>query len=309
MRKTLTRQKLAVVVITIAKKRSSLALANVVGSSIGNILGAFSLGLLFHKGDPRFDKSSRLYSLALLLITTAVSVPLLFDHIPNGHILGIVLVVTFAIYVTSIAWTISRGIMAAPVGSDSDSDSESEEDSTSSDDEPGERTALVKRPAGQLRRPRPLLYHVGMLLLGFGAVLLSSFVLSNAAVAIVDAFGVSDILFGMVFLSIATTLPEKFIAAVSGAKGQIGITVANTVGSNIFLLTLCLGVALISTHGNFDAGSVSKGEIAWLWGSAAFMTANVWLAGGRTKLAGLLMLLAYAGFLAFEIVTRGNVAD
>ena len=302
---------LAVVVVTIAKKRSSLALANLVGSSIGNILGAFSLGLLFHKGNASFDKSSRLYSMALLIITTLVSVPLLFDRIPSGRPLGIVLTVAFAMYVISIAWTISRGVMNAPVlsDSDSDSDSDSEGGSDSSDDEPGERTVLVKRPAVQRKKPRTLLYHVTMLLLGFAAVLLSSFVLSNAAVAIIDAFGTSDILFGMVFLSIATTLPEKFIAAVSGSKGQIGITVANTVGSNIFILTLCLGVAFISTDGNFDAGSVSKGEVAWLWGSAAFMTATIWLAGGRTRLAGMIMLAGYAGFLIYEFMTRGELAD
>lgn len=244
------------------------------------------------------------------MITTLVSIPLLFDRIPSGQALGIILTVGFAIYVVSIAWTISRGVMAAPVGSDSDSDSDSDTGSDTSDDEqPGERTALVKRPVSQLRRPKPLLYHVGMLLLGFGAVLLSSYVLSNAAVAIIDAFGLSDILFGMIFLSIATTLPEKFIASVSGAKGQIGITVANTVGSNIFILTLCLGVAFISTKGNFDAGSVTKGEVAWLWGSAVIMTVTVWLGGGRTKLAGIVMLLAYLGFLAFEVITRGEIAD
>lgn len=246
--------------------------------------------------------------MALLIITTLVSIPLLFDHMPNGRALGIVLTVAFAVYIVSIAWTISRGVMTAPVLSDSDLDSDSDSDADTSDEEPGERTALVKRPANKLKRPRSLLYHIGRLLLGFAAVLLSSYVLSNAAVGIIDAFGVSDILFGMVFLSVATTLPEKFIAAVSGAKGQIDITVANTVGSNIFILTLCLGIAFTSTRGEFDAGSKTKGEVAWLWASAVTMTVTIWLAGKWTKQAGVVMLLGYVGFLAFEIVTRGDLA-
>jgi Ca2+/Na+ antiporter len=52
----------------------------------------------------------------------------------------------------------------------------------------------------------------------------------------------------------------------SGARGQSGILVANTVGSNIFLLTLCLGIVLLGADqpeqlrvvgGSLDLGVVS----------------------------------------------------
>ncbi len=81
-----------------------------------------------------------------------------------------------------------------------------------------------------------------MLAAGFVAILLSSHVLSKAATSLVDQHGISADLFGVVILSIATTTPEKFISALSGYKGHMGIMMAHTVGSNIFLLTLCIGI-------------------------------------------------------------------
>jgi Ca2+/Na+ antiporter len=96
---------------------------------------------------------------------------------------------------------------------------------------------------------------------GFPAPVPSSYVLSYAASNLVDEFGISDVLFGIVILSIATTIPEKFVSVISGFRGQAGIIVANTVGSNIFLLSLCMGVLWVSTGGAFDQGSVNATEL------------------------------------------------
>ena len=52
-------------------------------------------------------------------------------------------------------------------------------------------------------------YHIGLLVLGFLASLLSSYVLSHAASNLGGEVGLLDVLFGVVILSIATTLPES----------------------------------------------------------------------------------------------------
>lgn len=90
-------------------------------------------------------------------------------------------------------------------------------------------------------------YHLFHLLFGFLSLLTSAYVLTHAATTLVDQLGLSDEVFGLVVLSIATTLPEKLIASLSGVRGQTGIMVANTAGSNIFLLTLCLGIVWVSS--------------------------------------------------------------
>ncbi len=91
-----------------------------------------------------------------------------------------------------------------------------------------------------------------MLCAGFLGVVLGGYALYNSACNLVDEFGISDILGRVVILSIATTIPEKSIAVLSSHKGQMDITLANTVGSNIFLLTLCIGIVWLAAGGSYD---------------------------------------------------------
>ena len=93
------------------------------------------------------------------------------------------------------------------------------------------------------------------------AIVLSSYILSHAASNLGDEFDISDMLFGVAILFIVTTLPEKFVAAMSGFKDHTGIMVANTVRSNIFLLRLCIGILWVSTGSSFDQESVNAAEL------------------------------------------------
>ncbi|KAF5245971.1 hypothetical protein FANTH_7061 [Fusarium anthophilum] len=295
-------EELVVVVASLAQGRPSLAVGNIIGSAISNILGAFSLGLLFRPAGSHveFDRSSRIYSLCLLIITTFVVPIVYFSQRIIWLICGSALIALFAIYLISIGYAISRGSLTAPEGSDDDS-SDDESDTLSIESTPSIRSPLLpsreerepenrnerdQRVAGSPsvagdtdmsshRRRRGLGYHIGSLVLGFLAICLSGYVLSHAAINVTDAVGVSDVLFGIVILAIATTLPEKFVAVLSGNRGHVGILVANTVGSNVFLLSLCLGIVMVDTSGNSDGGNINIAELCVLWGSTLALTITV----------------------------------
>ena len=321
-----------VVIASVARNRSSLAIGNIVGSTISNILGAFSLGLLFHSTSQEivFDRSSKIYSLLLLILTLFVTLLSFLGTRGSWKIFGDVLLALFVIYVASVAWAISRGAITAPELSDSDDDNNSDESDSDSGVGPhsnGEignetrapqdaettsvviptNTALGASPARQESQYRPLhrhrrslKYHIAFLLLGFISICLSGYVLSHASTTVSDEIGISDVLFGVVILSVATTLPEKFIAVLSGVRGHAGILVANTVGSNIFLLALCMGIVLIVTAGEFDAGSVNAAEVGVMMGSTVALTATVWFGANWSRWIGGAMLMAYITFLTLE---------
>ncbi|CAD0085051.1 unnamed protein product [Aureobasidium mustum] len=308
-------EELAVVVICILQNRSSLAIGNIIGSGISNILGAFSLGLIFRSNeeDVVFDSSARMYTLVMLLVTSLV-VGLQFLHSSAvSRIFGASLIVIFVVYVGSVAYLIFKGRLDAPESdSDSDSDSDSgreEHEDSIAYDVGGSRvdstTPLLatERDVSSSRHKHSTAYHVAFLLLGFLAVLLSSLVLSTASSSIAEESGLSEVLFGVVFLSIATTLPEKFIAVMSGSRNRTGILVANTVGSNIFLLTLCMGILQVSITGSYDRGTVNIVELFVLLGSSLFMTLIVWFGAQWSRIAGLVMLVGYLVFLVLEFTT------
>jgi Ca2+/Na+ antiporter len=320
------------VIASVTRNRSSLAIGNIVGSVISNILGAFSLGLLFHSASQKivFDRSSRIYSLLLLILTIFVTFLNFLGTRGSWKIFGGVLLALFVIYVTSVTLAISRGAITAPELSDSDDDDNSEASNSDSEvgtNEPtappgaeaavldaanssaqnafGVRQELQHRPPH--RRRHSLRYHIAILFLGFLSICLSGYVLSHASTTISDEIGVSDVLFGVVILSIATTLPEKFIAVLSGVRGHAGILVANTVGSNIFLLSLCMGIVLVVTAGDFDAGSVNAAELGVMMGSTVALTVTVWFGAKWSQWIGAAMLMAYIVFLVLEFTVIRKV--
>ncbi|KAK9491038.1 hypothetical protein V1508DRAFT_423135 [Lipomyces doorenjongii] len=338
-------EELAVVIASLSRGRSSIALGNVIGSTISNILGAFSLGLLFHRAGSSgivFDGSSKIYSTILLLVTTIVVIALVIKGVA-GKVFGGSLIAAFVLYIVSVLWGISHGRMVAPELSDSDdssdeSDNEGESDDTSDIEEAAMphdreidgtsegfqlsplRTQTTMSSHGPLRPSRPsrparptspkrgVMYHISHLLLGFISVCLSGYVLSHTSSSIATELQISDFFFGVVILSVATTLPEKFIAMLSGFRGHGGILVANTVGSNIFLLTLCLGIVLVDTGGNFEAGSVNIAELGIMWISTLALVGTVWFGGKWSRMIGGGMVGLYIAFLALEVtlIRRGN---
>lgn len=305
-----------VVVATFVLRRPRLALGTILGSCVANVLGAFSLGLLVlvqrrdDGGFVAFDASARRYTVVSLAVATAVSVLWGLGGLGglHGHLVGAVLVVVFAVYVAAVAWAIYRGVLDAPEDSDEESDGSSASEASSdareeSHDErdqeaegPTESDALLHRKG---KRLSAILTDVVKLMVGFIALSMSGYVLSHASKSLATSLNISDSVFGATLLSLATTLPEKFIAVISGARGHPGIMVANTVGSNIFLLTLCLGVTILGSP-NLTRDSNYAHEMAWMWASSAFLTLVVMV--GSHRLIGAIMLLAYLAFLILEFM-------
>lgn len=249
-----------------------------------------------------------MYSLVLLAVTSFATPVLYFPAGALWLAYGTLLIASFAVYLASVGWAISRGSLSAPEGSDSDSsdgDSSSNGDiNSNSGSDADVENATSTTPL--LPRRRTLLPHITHLLLGFLAICLSGYVLSHAASSIVDQLSLSDVLFGVVVLAIATTLPEKFVAVMSARRGYAGVLVASTAGSNIFLLTLCAGIAVLDTRGVFPQGSVGAVELGVLWGSTVAFAATVWFGVRFGAWIGGAMLVAYVVFVGIEFgVVRG----
>lgn len=290
---------------SILQHRSSLALGNVIGSCISNILGAFSLGVLFHPGRITFDRSARIYSALLFLITSIFTIVGLTRCM--GWIAGYIFIGVFAIYLASVASAIYNGVLDRPEewgSDDSDDDvSTGSHDTEALQDQPPTDTSplLPTNAPGERATSGPkhtFLYPIARLVLGFAALSISGYVLSHSAASIADAVGLSDTVLGVTVLSFATTLPEKFVAGISGARGHGGIVVASTAGSNIFLLTLCLGITLVTGNPTDIAKSVVPFELLVTWLSSALLLVTVFFGAGRW--VGGIFLVSYLTFIALE---------
>lgn len=85
-----------------------------------------------------------------------------------------------------------------------------------------------------------LLILAGLVLLGIGSNWLVS-----GAVALAKLFGVSDLLIGLTIVSIGTSLPELATSVMASLRGQRDMAVGNIVGSNLFNLLAVLGLTAV----------------------------------------------------------------
>lgn len=282
-------EELVVIVVALGQQQNSLAMGNLMGSSIANILGSFSLGLLFARADMAFDRSSQIYTAISVGVTSAFL--LILYVVPPGlqQVAGFGLVVAFVAYVISVTSLIYKGALVAPEADD-DSDSDSGADSGQGMSRLRMQRSSTSGVAGK---------HVRQLLLGLLMLVMSGYVIARSASAIGDQVGLSSSATGMTILSLATTLPEKLVAVVAGSRYQPEILVSNTVGSNMFLMTLCGGVVFLWA-GNEAVRDLRVAEAAMMWVSAGALLLVV--VTGTKRWMGPAFMAAYVLFLVLEVL-------
>lgn len=156
------------------------------------------------------------------------------------------------------------------------------------------RTDLVE---GQQIVPfwRLLLYA----LVGLGLVVLGSDVTVDAATAIAKLMGMSERFIGLTIVALGTSLPELCTSVSAARKGKADIAIGNIVGSNIFNILFIVGTTAMITPVSFQPGFRVDTMIAI--GAAALLFFCVFRTQKLSRMAGILMLLCYAGYFCWLI--------
>jgi len=100
--------------------------------------------------------------------------------------------------------------------------------------------AVVGPPA---RSRRAIVGHVLMIGGGLGLLVVGARWLVESAAAVARELGVSELVIGLTIVAAGTSLPEVATSVVAAVRGERDIAVGNVVGSNIFNLLAVLGLA------------------------------------------------------------------
>lgn len=84
-----------------------------------------------------------------------------------------------------------------------------------------------------------------LLVLGVGLLVLGAQVLVAGATSIASSLGVSSLVIGLTVVAVGTSLPELATSVVAIRKGETDMAVGNVVGSNIFNMGMVLGLPAI----------------------------------------------------------------
>jgi cation:H+ antiporter len=159
-------------------------------------------------------------------------------------------------------------------------------------------------PAAASTWDRSPLVQVGLVVAGLGALVLGSQWLVEAAVTFAKALGVSDVVIGLTIVAAGTSLPEVATSITAAVKGERDIAVGNVVGSNTFNILGCVGLSGLAAGG---AGlTVPPSLLAfdiWVMLAVALACMPVFLSGREiARWEGAVFLLYYVAYVAYLIL-------
>lgn len=259
---------LSVSVTASLNNANSLAISNVVGSNLFNlvvVLGASALvcNIPVSRDVLRRDLPFSIFCAVLLVVLGLIGNGL-------GHVDGIILLLVFVVFLVSMvrAALKHRESVAAA----------------------GEEEEIKVLPIW-----KSLLFIVG----GAVAIKFGGDFVVNSAVAIAKVLGASETLIGLTIVACGTSLPELATSMVAAKKNEMDMAVGNVVGSNVFNILLILGTAAaISPVALLPENII---DIVVLLAASLVIMAFSWSRKTIDRKEGVAMLVFYAAFLGYII--------
>ncbi|MBR4146495.1 MAG: calcium/sodium antiporter [Bacteroidales bacterium] len=151
--------------------------------------------------------------------------------------------------------------------------------------------------------PMPWGKTILLLVLGVGGLYAGGELVSRNAQIIAKAWGMSESMIGLTVVAIATSLPELITSIVAATKKNSGIAIGNVLGSNILNVFGVLGISGLITPLQFD--TQMNITLGILFVANLLMLLFVFTGKGRklSRFEGFLMLLAFAGFMTYTIIS------
>ena len=137
---------------------------------------------------------------------------------------------------------------------------------------------------------------------GFAGLCIGGDWIVQGAVNLAVKLGISQSVVGLTIVAIGTSLPELATSAVAAHKGKPDIAVGNVVGSNIFNIFFVLGVSAIikpipfHSRSNIDIGVVILASLLLF----TFMFTGQKRSIDRWE--GIVSLMLYGAYLVFQII-------
>ncbi|MFP5408462.1 MAG: calcium/sodium antiporter [Gammaproteobacteria bacterium] len=260
---------------------SDLAIGNVVGSNIANILlilgiSALVAPLLVHEQIIR-QEIPVMIGASLLVLVLAL----------DGNIGRAEAALLFALVIAYTVFLVVQSRRASQATSDEFS---TEIPTSQWDRHWGVQVALV----------------VG----GLALLVLGADWLVGAAVVFAKMMGVSDLVIGLTVVAIGTSMPEIATSLIAALRGQRDIAVGNVVGSNIFNLLAVLGAAGVVSASGLDVPEAARNFDLWVMLAVAFACLPILLTGREiARWEGAVFLGYYAAYLLYLVLAAQRHAS
>lgn len=149
--------------------------------------------------------------------------------------------------------------------------------------------------------------HVALVLAGLALLVVGSGWLVDGAVALARWMGVSETLIGLTIVAGGTSLPEAATSLVAGLRGERDLATGNVVGSNIFNLLLVLGAAAALAPGGLPVPLHALRFDFPVVLAVAFACLPIFFTGHRiARWEGVLFLAYYAAYVLYLFLSASH---
>lgn len=146
-----------------------------------------------------------------------------------------------------------------------------------------------------------------LILIGLVGLVVGSQWLVKAAVYIAVTFGVSDLVIGLTIVAVGTSLPEIATSIVAALRGERDIAVGNLIGSNLFNILSVIGLTGLVVSGGLLVAPMAIRVDLWVMLAAAVLVVPVILPRLEVpRWAGLFFLALYGAYVAYLILLATN---
>lgn len=257
-----------------------LAVGNIVGSNIANILLVLGLpALIAAMGtDAKGVRTNALIALAAALLFIAISwdwqagTPGAISLVEGFALAGLIL--AYIVYLAFVAMNSREDPMVAEL--------------TSVDTMEGLPKSVLGIAFSMI---------VGLIALPIGANLI---VEGGSSLAL--RLGISEAVVGLTLLAVGTSLPELATSVVAAVRRQADMAIGNVIGSNIFNILAVGGITGIAAGGVAGGVAIDPSFFSldfWVFlGSAIFITLLVFSRRPLGRFTGVILLVSYIAYIA-----------
>lgn len=272
---------LVISIVAAADGNPSIAVGNIVGSNILNIL--LIIGLTALVRPIFFKKSIMTNEIPMLILSSFIVLVLGYSAALDGiatptvtRVNGIFLLIFFLLFMRYTFASAHSDPQAA------------ESDPAAAD--------------GQKLRGFTTLKSILFVVGGLAALVWGGDKFVDSASTLARHIGMSEATIGLTIVAIGTSLPELATSVVAAVKGQSALAVGNVIGSNIFNVLLILGAASVVAPLPF--AGVTLVDLWTLVGASVLFLVFGWFFRTRciTRAEGAVMLICYLAYTAWLLI-------
>lgn len=159
--------------------------------------------------------------------------------------------------------------------------------------------------AGAVKPHGPIIIPIALFIAALFATILGANIFVKSAITLAQNLGVSETIIGLTIVAVGTSLPELVTSTIAAFKRQTSLAFGNIVGSNIFNILGILGVTSLARPFAMPA-DLALFDVGVMVGAALLLIIAAMTRWTISRREGFVFVLLYLGYVIYLVQSVGG---